>query len=478
MINQLKQKKNNSELLVFTVILACGFFMRLFSLINSDNFHGIAAGKIFEARYLLKHPEELWAWIVPAHGPVHLYLIAILFKIFGDYIIIARLISLFSGVALFFPYYKLIKLSFSRDIALFSCFIAAFFYLHVIYSVISTAESIFILFLFSGLYFYFKYFQSQRVFELIISALCVGVSSMCRFEGGLYIVLLSAFLIKKPKIMLIFLISSCMLPWVWIVFNFILYGDFFYFLTSSDNIVKYEFDNLKVYGTQYTITERILYWPMVLKGYFGNILFIFGIIGLWSNFRNAKTKLLLVLFLSILGFFIFKTFYKELAMQPRYGLSLGCLFIPFIADALLTGYTRVKKISKNLILARDQFKMLFFLILFYIVIRGSYLSLVQLPHTPLWVEKTAKFLAANVDENKNELVYIDSDDDNFIEPIKILSGLDVDSFVDMQAEGTHKELIESASLKNIKYRILISKTRNLNLKQIFQASDCKIYKIK
>ncbi len=460
--------KKKVRKVVFVIIILLAIFLRLLALFISDNFHGIAAGKIIEAKRLIGHPDNFSAWIAPAHGPVHMYLIALAIKLFDDSLFVPRLLSLLMGIGLLIPYYWFIKLSFNDEVAIITTFIIAFFPLHIIHSVLSTAETTFLFFLFAGLFFFLKYRQTRNVTELIFSAGLLAVSSMCRFEGGLFIIMLSFFLVKNWKRMMLFLIIACILPIFWLIANFLLFGSFFYFLESSDLVVQREFGFSKAYGQKLTFLEKFLFWPGTIKDYFGWIVFLFGIAGLCLQGLAKKNRLVFFLLFGMLSVFVFKTVKEELAMQPRYGMSLGFLFVPFFAIFFKAILQKLKKPYRTILLIS------FFLC---VILRGAYLSMLNLPHTPEWVKQTSRFLHKNLDSRSSDTVYIDSDDNNFREPIKLFSGIEVDRFVDFEGSSRHTELLKPSDRENLKYIVFISDRQLKRLKEVFRAGKCKIYQM-
>jgi len=457
--------RKKREKLILAGIILWASFIRIVSLSISDDFHGIAAGKVFAAQGLIKYPYIFETWITPPHGPIHLYLITLALKLFGNPLFVPRLLSLFAGIALFFPYYYFVKLCFDKDTALISSFICAFFPLHIMYSVLSTAESTFLFFLISALFFYTKYASTQDYKDLVISAALIGISSMCRFEGGLFIIILSSFLIKKWEDMMLFVSIASILPVVWMVCNYLYGGNFLFFLASSDSIVRTEYDFLRTIGENPTFFKKIFYWPFQIKAYFGWPIFTLGIFGFIAH-GYRKSKKLFLLLLSMLVFFSFKTVSEELAMQPRYGISLGVLFVPFFGYAFTLILNKFKKEGQKIVLA------LFFL---FVLFRGTYLTILYLPHTPDWVKQAGVFLNKNL--AANDAVYIEADEDNLREPLKLYCGVDWDRFIDKNPFLNHMELMAAEGRERLKYIVLISTRKLKNKKKVFEMNDCKIYEV-
>ncbi len=461
MLNKQGRKK-----IIYWVVFGCALFMRLIALLSSDNFHGIAAGKIIEARRILEHPNELSAWIVPAHGPAHLYLVALALKISNNYYNSACILSLLFGLGVLLSYIGFVKSAFDDKVALCSAFIVAFFPLHVVYSVLSTAETMFLFFLFSGLFFYIREMKTGRLRDLFFSALFLSIATVCRFEGGLFIIVSALLLMKNYRKAFFFLLVSSVLPIAWMWGNYLISGNFMQFLFASDTIVKTEFNFQRSLGVQFGFFKKISYWLFIFKSYFGWPVFLIACWGFIEHGLKKRYREVGGMFLIVLAFFTYKTFVEELAMQPRYGMSLGLLFLPFFSMKFIEILEQAKK--KRVIILMS--------FILYVIFRCAYLQIYMLPHTPYWVKQTALFLKHNVKEGQT--VYIETDEDNIKAPLKIYTGLKIDQFIDYNPFSQDVELLNIEGLKNLKFIVLISRRELKNLKEVFYINSCKIYELK
>ncbi|MDD5746169.1 MAG: hypothetical protein PHO30_02785, partial [Candidatus Omnitrophica bacterium] len=334
----------------------------------------------------------------------------------------------------------------------------------------STAETTFLFFLFTGLLFFIRHERGGSFRDLIVAALFIGLSSLCRFEGGIVIGLLSALLLREPKKLFVFGGIAACLPVVWVAGNYVLFGNPFYFLTASDAVVRWEFNKLNAYGIDHTFWRKVPYWPLQCKDYFGWPVFVMGIYGVGRWALKKKNRMFSVVFIGLLCVFMVKTTRERLAMESRYGMSLGFLFLGFFSRAFV-GIARAIKPSHAKIML-----MVFFLL---VTVRGTYIGLTKLPRIPQRLRQTAEFLRRNITLCGNEAIYVDCDEDNFKEPIKLFSGIDVDRFVDFESTASHIELLQPADRERIKYIVLVSWTRTLpRYKEIFRTDECRIYQIR
>ncbi len=459
--------KRCRKIIIYWIILGCAVFMRLIAFIDSDNFHGIAAGKIMEAQRLLEHPNELSSWIVPAHGPAHLYLVALCLKISNNHYNAACLLSLLFGVGVLLPYLGFVKLAFDDKTALCSAFIVAFFPLHVVYSVLSTAETMFLFFLFSGLFFYVREKKTGRLSDLFFSALFIGIATVCRFEGGLFVIIIALLLMKNYRKVFFFLSVCSVLPVVWMWGNYLISGNFMQFLFASDAVVKEGFALNRVLGCDFGMFQKLFYWIIQIKSYFGLPVLIGGLCalilyGFKREYRNITFLLIIPLF-----YFSYKTFVEELAMQPRYGMSLGMLLVPYFS-MLLTHTLKQVKISLC--------KQVFLTFMIYVVFRCAYLQLIILPHSPVWVREAALFLRNNT--TSRDTVYIESKEDNIKDPLKVYSGLKAEQFIDYTPFSNNVEMLNPDGRDKLKFIVMVSNQRLKKREEIFKVNICRIYQVK
>ncbi len=462
MLNKQGRKK-----IIYWVILGCAVFMRLIAFVDSDNFHGIAAGKVMEAQRILEHPNELSAWIVPAHGPAHLYLVALGLKISNNHYNSACILSLLFGIGVLLPYIGFVKSVFDDKVAVCSAFIVAFFPLHIVYSVLSTAESMFLFFLFSGLFFYVRERQTGRLSDLFFSALFVGIATVCRFEGGLFVIIITLLLMKNYRKACFFLLFSSVLPVAWMWGNYLISGNFMQFLFASDAIVKEGFALNRALGRDFGAIQKLSYWTLQIKSYFGLPVLIGGLCaltlyGFKKEYRNVTYLLIIPLF-----YFSYKTFVEELAMQPRYGMSLGMLLVPYFSMLLVNLLTQVKVSLR---------KPVFLAFVIYVIFRCAYLQLTMLPHSPVWVKEAALFLRNNT--NSRDTIYIESKEDNIKDPLKVYSGLKADQFIDYTPFSDNVEMLNPEGMKKLKFIVMVSNQKLKNRDEIFKINDCRIYQVK
>lgn len=271
------------------------------------------------------------------HGglaPLTIYLIGGILSLWNNVFIAPRLIGLLFGSFLIFPYYLTVKILFDKKIALFSSFLLCIYPLHITFSILSTSEAPFLFFLFTSLYFFFKFRRQKdsNISFLLYSAIFLNLACMARFEGWLFIPLLTLFLLRgERKSVFTFLFISMIFPLVWMYKSYCIYHNPLFFLTWQNRNVKAEVELLMT-QTNYpqTLFAQLSTWIGYLCGALTFPLALLGLLGLIHSFIKKRflsfVLMAFVLFVAI----EYKTFIHTLSIkQPRYILPLSLLLIPY-----------------------------------------------------------------------------------------------------------------------------------------------------
>lgn len=390
-------------LVVFLIfILALG--LRLYILASSDNYHGIALGKAQYAVEILKDP-GIRSNFDPAHAPFPHYIFAAALYLWNDPFLAPRIVSLIFGSLLIFPFYYYVKMSFDQRTALYASLMTCFYSQHVIYSVLSTGETMFHFFLFSSFVFFLKFNKKRRkVSYLILSAFLLGSATMCRFEGGVFIPLLTLFLLsKRKKYAVVFFLIAMILPVWWMFINHWVVHDPFLFLRNNDTTVATFFNMARLFsGLKLDLFDRIVGWPKILWEHLTPYTAILGFAGVVYSFVRKKNIFPSFLFLTLFLIFVYKTAAEELLLDGRYGITLALLLIPFSVFMLQRA---VRKITKG----RTWVPLIIFVVFFSS--RMMPMAIDQKPMTPFFVKDIGSYLARYLTEEDSILVDTTEDDD-------------------------------------------------------------------
>ncbi|MFH1460409.1 MAG: glycosyltransferase family 39 protein [Candidatus Omnitrophota bacterium] len=415
----MSNKITKSSIILILIITAIFIGLRLFLLLDTDTFHGIAAGRTLLAELILRNGFYSKLCFVPVHPPIHTVMLVAGLFIWNNPIILPGLVSLFFGTLTCLPFYYYNKSVFDEKVAVFSLAAISLYSDHIAYSIIGTSETIFHFFLFSSLVFalFFKKNKNMRYFYL--SAIMISIASLCRYEGIIFIPFFSVFLTKKIKNIILFLIVSLILPGIWMCVNFYFTGNFIYFLNTNDITVPLQFNWMRLQGLDINVTYKILFWPRVLINTIGVFFLFFGLGGVIFCLKRGEKLFPAGLVIFILCLFVLRTYQEKLYLQTRYGITIGLLLIPF---AIYFFQVTVKKINRNL---PDW--LVLFLLLTLIPAWGKTLSQESL-FLPDTVKNISSFLGKEVKENEN--IFITSEqNENYREVIKLRSRLNPKQFI-------------------------------------------------
>ncbi|MBU1088052.1 MAG: glycosyltransferase family 39 protein [Candidatus Omnitrophica bacterium] len=418
-LNKLKAGLIQSqEYVMVTLIILLGLIIRLGLLLNTVDFHGISNGKIIQALLIINNPGNLGYW-TPVHPPAHFLFVIAGLKLFAPLVIAPRIISLGFGLMTIFTAYLYLKLKFNREIALFSILGISLYSLHIIYSIIGTSETSFHFFLLCSLYVYEVFKLKQKRYLLSILGLCVGMASMCRYEGLLLIPFYFVFLGKEKKQLFEFTIYALIIPAIWMLVNYSAFGNAFKFIQSNNFIIPFQLNWMRQQGIRVEFFDKLFFWPKSLIKTLGVGVFSFGVFGLGAAVFKREKKLLSSLFLMFFAVFVLNTIKETLYLQPRYGITLGLILIPFsIYFFYETVGTRNKIISRTIIL----------IMLWTMIIPIKEQILTTPLSAPLFARNTALYLANNA-ETIEYIIIDDCGDEKYREPIKVLSKINPKFFI-------------------------------------------------
>jgi len=189
-----------------------GFFLRLYLVSVSDNIWGADPDEKIRiaANWLsLSAPRPLFIsnlWL-----PLHLYFLALTIKIFNNLAIVPRIAHVLIGCISLIPFYSLTRIIFGKKAALYSTLLFIFYPLHVLCSIVTLSEILFLLFLLVFIYSYLKYIETNKSIFFSAAIISFILSSSVRYEGLVLIPIITAHLILngRKKKALVFFMSQC-----------------------------------------------------------------------------------------------------------------------------------------------------------------------------------------------------------------------------------------------------------------------------
>ncbi|MFH2136953.1 MAG: glycosyltransferase family 39 protein [Candidatus Omnitrophota bacterium] len=411
--------KQNKDLLIMFSLFALSFTLRSLLLINTDDSHGIAAGRALIADCFLKNPLDWKILFNPVHPPLHLLSLVCGLRIYDDPLLVPRVISLLWGSLFVFPFFYFVKESFNRRIAAFSGIAVALYSEHIVYSIIGTSETMFNFLLFSGLALYCLFKKKSSIKMLFFSAVCIGLSCLCRYEGILFIPIIAFFLRDKPKDLGLFLFISIIPVGVWSFINLNISGNPITFLSTNDITVPLQYNWLRSGGLDISLIYKLLFWPRCLIDTMGILMFVFGIAGVCLCVCVRKKVFPSVLFLLLFLIFVIRTVQEQLYLQPRYSIILGLMLIPFSLFAFFAGVRYLKQ---------EKLVILVWILLGAMIAPIGERVLAEPLYVPEFVKDIGKYVGDNFSGNGHILVD-HCGDENFREPIKLWSKINPCYFI-------------------------------------------------
>lgn len=393
----LKEKLFVHEISFVCLIFIFTLLLRLTFLIFSDNFEFDGPGRILIALNWLKAPHLIMAGM---WGPLHTYLIAFSIVVWNDPTFSPQLVSLILGSLTVFPFFFLLKLLFNRNIALFSTLIFSVYTLHIRYSVLSMSEVPFTFFLFLSLYFFFKFKRDENKRYTFLAFACISLNLACmlRYEGWLFIPLLSLFLLKEKKThLLFFFVTSMIFPAFWMIGNYYINADPLYsvHLANTYQVVIVGYNEGY---TLYTALYRLIAWPRILTLTLTPIVAIFAFCGLIYSLVKRKYVDLLFIFLVLYVIFTIQGITGSMLLNPRYAIMLGMFLIPYSVlglERISNLFNRNKKLQKAVISI-----FVLSLIISPLIISSASPSLSPLPTAPPDAKKISVWIKENVKTEK------------------------------------------------------------------------------
>jgi hypothetical protein len=432
-------------ILVSAVILAA-LLIRLGLLLHTVDFHGISNGKIVQALLIISNPGNIRYW-TPVHPPAHFLFVICGLKLFAPLLIAPRFISLGFGIMTLIAAYLYIKLVFNQETALFSLLGISLYSAHIIYSIIGTSETSFHFFLFLSLYVYELFIQENKKYLLSVLGLCVGLASMCRYEGLLLIPFYMVFLRARKPELIKFTAYALILPGIWMLVNYLAFGNALEFILTNNFIVPFQVNWIRTQGINVDFFYKLFFWPKTLIQTLGPGVFYLGISGVVYSAVKSDKKMFSAMFIMFFSVFVFNTIRETLYLQPRYAITLGLILIPFSIDCF---FKLIEFFSRRI----PQYLVL--ILLWTMIIPIGNQVLVSSLFVPLFAKNTALYLQ-NHSQDIEDIIMDDCGDEKYREPIKVLSRINPQRFILMpkilNAQGAYvvdeKEFFKALSSKQL-----------------------------
>ncbi|MFC1709116.1 glycosyltransferase family 39 protein [Candidatus Omnitrophota bacterium] len=375
---------NKTTFLLLIVCLIFAASLRIFTFSNTDHLDFESVFRIMDSYGRVQNPfvflnttQVITSGTGGQRG--YYFLNSLLMSIFDNPVIVSKITSLLFGLLSIIPYYLLVKLAFSKEIALASVFALAFYSVHIQLSAVAMANTGSIFFIILSLYFLLKYlyFDSGQnsKYSILTSALFCLLATSFRMETWLFIPLATLIIKGEKKYLaavIFFCLSSIYILNTLYLFNFSL--DFLNNPIFHLNVAKLPSPVFNLLVTRPNILGQgdyqIFVWIHTLFHTLSLPLTICGFLGALLAFKNKKQRIFCLFFLS---FFTLSTVRQIISNhQPfiRYSCILVIFFLPliFLSIQKITTYLslifKLKKASRKIILRISLCASLLFFISF------------------------------------------------------------------------------------------------------------------
>jgi 4-amino-4-deoxy-L-arabinose transferase-like glycosyltransferase len=166
-------------------ILAAGALLRVVSFFLSDNNGTDALARASMTANLIAHPS--FRLVFTDWLPLHFWLMAGLALLIGHVELACRLLSLLTGIASLWLFWKIVQHLYSETAANLSLLVFALYSLHIAYSTTSSSEAPFLFFVLGGVLCFLLYQSSGHLRWIALSGISLTLSGAIRYEGWILI---------------------------------------------------------------------------------------------------------------------------------------------------------------------------------------------------------------------------------------------------------------------------------------------------
>ncbi len=262
---------HNPKRFVLAAMLAA-LALRLVWMMLTDNcYEGDALARLATAYDWKNNP----CWFPSVDWmPLFPYLFGTVMKL-GDTIWLPRVLNILIGVITVFVYYRVVCNEFGTETGTWAAVFLSVFHTHIFICGVTETEALFALLVLLTVFFLQQYVQKGSLLYVVLAALFVSLSSLLRFEGWMFTMVLAAWFFvttRKPLPVFLFLFLSSLAP-LWEMYEmYAISGDALWGITFSDKEVKLQYAMQPVTLGQrafmFYISFHLLLLPLLPVGLF------------------------------------------------------------------------------------------------------------------------------------------------------------------------------------------------------------------
>ena len=318
-----------SERRSFFVALTAALVVRIPALLLGMEHYGDAPVRVEIAARWASAP-HLWRGFTDAYqyGPLHLSLIGVALRVWPDRLWAPRVLSLVCGLSGIWLLFRIAHRLFGREAAFVAALGLALSPLHIQASTTAASEALFLALLLGSI----DLLLSDRI---IGSALLLGASGLVRYDGWLYVPLLTGWLVLRrvglPRIASYVAIAAAPIVfWLWVNGHYT--GDALAPLHHIDRDHRWLTDaSLAYFGQIRWRGYCLVYWPLAVLLVCTPVLGAFAIVGaaraLWR--RSNGWQIAAVAWIPAAYFTFRAAILTDFRPLSRFALVAGVLSLPF-----------------------------------------------------------------------------------------------------------------------------------------------------
>lgn len=231
---------HNPKRFVLAAMLAALALRLVWMMLTDNSYEGDALARLATAYDWKNNPR----WFPSVDWmPLFPYLFGTAMKV-GDAIWSPRILNVLIGTATVFVYYRVVCNEFGVETGKWGAVFLSIFHTHIFICGVTETEALFALLVLLAVLFLQQHFQKGGVGYIVLAALFISLSSLLRFEGWMFTLVLAAwFFVKtrKPLPVFLFLFLSCLAP-LWEMYEmYAISGDALWGITFSDKEVKLQY---------------------------------------------------------------------------------------------------------------------------------------------------------------------------------------------------------------------------------------------
>ncbi len=321
------EENEKKTLLIVTLVL---FVIKLTLFSYAQTTDPDAIVRILQSEEWSQNPHWIGANV---WGPFNYYLNGLGLLLYENRVVVPKLISVLLSTFVVIPVYYFNKKFFTKVISFALVIVLSFCTMLFRNSFMAMSEIPYLFFVATSLYYLAHYFSTERIVNLLLSALAMTIASGFRYEAWAMMFCFFLILLFKRKIghSIIFASVAGIFPLIWMISNHIYTGDFLFSLKGNQHwtqeVMKTN-ENVSLEGW----LRRFWFLPFSCLVAVGPI-FVYLFLSGFKNIEKALKVWLLPLIV-MFGLLFYSSVNGTLLHHHRFILTIVLLGLPFVGNGL------------------------------------------------------------------------------------------------------------------------------------------------